>query len=244
MRVCAGGGEIDGRVTRAEWREHHLHVSALIADDDLFCEHVKRVWGCGNIDGVDPFPSNGNISSNGSSLRGGNNSSSPRSSSIRDQHGASTFVEGDSGNISAPQGNGCEMTSPRPAPTGAREAWGATSPPPLASNAERGLRRVNASARDGAATSLAIPPGILGLLKRARGSLAIGGMRAAFQLLKSFREEDRKRTGEVTLSGFKEAIGGSSLGLKEAEMRIIFQVRFSQKARSCSRLGTNLLCSS
>ncbi|CAN0573273.1 unnamed protein product, partial [Ectocarpus sp. 12 AP-2014] len=38
------GGEIDGRVTRGEWREHHLQVSATMADDDLFCEHMKCVW--------------------------------------------------------------------------------------------------------------------------------------------------------------------------------------------------------
>lgn len=232
--VRAGGGEIDGRVTRAEWREHHLHVSALIADDDVFCEHVKRVWGCGHGEEVDPDTSNGihtHIRSSGGLLRTDNNSSIPRSSSVRGQEGASAFVDISNGNTAAPKGNGCEKTSPRPALAGAREAWGPNPPPQLVSNAERGpiLWRGNVSARDGTATRLAMPPGILGLLERARGSLAAGGMRAAFELLKGFREEDRRANGKVTLSGFKTAMGGSSLGLKEAEMRIVFQVRFFLK---------------
>lgn len=200
-----------------------MHVSALIVDDDLFCEYVKRVWGCGNREEVDSDPSNGKNNKN-------NNSSSPRSSSIRGQECASAFIERNNGNHPAQNGNGCEKTSPKPALSAVLEAWGPPPPPPLplASNAERGpiLRRGNANARNGTATRLVMPPGILGLLERARGSLATGSMRAAFQLLKGFREEDRRGNGKVTLSGFKKAVGGSLLGLKEAEQRIIFQVLF------------------
>ena len=235
VRVCIGGGEIGGRVTRSEWRGHHMHVSALIADDDLFCEHIKRVWGCGHREEADLDPSSSvhnHVRSSGGLPRTDRNSSSPRSSSIRGQEGASAFVESNNGNNAAAlQGNGCEKTSPRPALAGAREAWGPPLPPQLGSNAERGpiLWRGNMSARDGTATRLAMPPGILSLLERARGSLATGGMRAAFQLLRGFREEDRRGNGKVTLSGFKKAMGGSSLGLKEAEMRIVFQVSFFVK---------------
>lgn len=235
MLVCAGGGEIDGRVTRADWREHHLHVSALIADDNLFCEHLKRVWGCGGKteEQVDHDPSNGqnhSISSSGSSLRANTKNRGPSGSSIRGhQEDASALVERNSdGNNTALHGNGC-ATSPGPALTGAREAWGPPPPPQRVSNGEKGpiLRRgsASASARDGpAATRLAMPPGVLGLLARARGSLATAGMRTAFQLLKGFREEDRRGNGKVPLSGFKKAIGGSLPGFKEAEMRILFQV--------------------
>lgn len=232
VHVYAGGGEIDGRVTRAEWREHHLHVSALIADDDSFCEHVKRVWGCGNREeegDSDPSDGKSNISSGDNSLRGNINSSNPRRSSIRGhQERATAFAEINNGNKTTQTGNGCKTISPRPALSAAREAWGPALPPPTAnSNVERSpmLRRGNASAKDGTKTSLLdMPPGVLGLLERARGSLAAGGMRAAFQLLKGFREGDRSGKGKVTLSGFKKAVGVSLPGLKEAEMRILFQV--------------------
>lgn len=68
------------------------------------------------------------------------------------------------------------------------------------------------------------PAGILALLGRARHSLVAGGLRGAFRLLKGFREADRQGGGRVTLSGFKTVVGEAGLGLKEAEMRILFQV--------------------
>lgn len=233
----AGGGEIEGRVTRAEWREHHLHVSALIADDEVFCEHVKRVWGRdgGEAANLESSSNNGNNPNSAVSLSGNANNSS-RSSSVRGPEDASSSgAEASNDSNSSQDGNnGGEKISPRSARSTIREAWGPNPTPtgPPASAVERApiLRRGNK--RSGAATRLAMPPGVLSLLERVRGRLATRGMRAAFQLLKGFREEDRRGSGQVSLSGFKKAVGGAALGLKEAEMRIVFQVGYPLVTRS------------
>jgi len=224
----AGGGEIEGRVTRSEWREHHLHVSALIADDEAFCEHIKCVWGRDGREGAnrEPYSDNGNNPNSAVSLSGNANSNRSRSSSVRGPENARSGAGASSDSNASQDGNGDEKISPKPASTTPREAWGPNPTPaaPPASNVERApiLRRGNE--RSGAATRLAVPPGVLNLLERVRGRLAARGMRAAFQLLRGFREEDRKGSGQVSLSGFKKAVGGTELGLKEAEMRIVFQV--------------------
>ena len=227
--VDAGGGEIEGRVTRAEWREHHLHVSALIADDEVFCEHVERVWGRCSRAGANRESSsdNGhsaNVNSFIGSLPGNTNGIS---SSIRGPDDVSAGAEASNDGTTTLDGNVDEKITPRPERSSTpREAWG-PSPTPAAlpaSSTERApiLRRSNE--RSGTATGLTVPPGVLGLLERVRGRLATRGMRAAFQLLKGFREEDRKGSGQVSLAGFKKAVGEAALGLKEAEMRIVFQV--------------------
>ncbi|CAM9380713.1 unnamed protein product, partial [Ectocarpus sp. 12 AP-2014] len=216
----AGGGEIDGRVTRGEWREHHLQVSATMADDDLFCEHMKCVWGYGNKEKNILEASH----VNNHDLTASTNSNNCNTA-IRGPNGAHGSVEQGDGNSVSSKSNGDGRQrggeAGRNSPFAAREAW--VPSPPTASNAERGPILHQGSARDAAAARLS--PGVLGLLARARGSLASGGMRAAFQLLKGFREEDKGGDGKVTLSGLKKAIGGAALGLglKEAEMRIIFQ---------------------
>ncbi len=216
-------------MTRAEWREHHLHVSALIADDEVFCEHVKRVWGrgAGEEASREPSSDNGNIPNSANSLSGNANSSS-RSSSVRGPGDASSSgAEASNVSNASQDGNRGGKISPRSARSAPREAWGPNPTPTAqpASTAERApiLRRGNK--RSGGATMLTVPPGVLGLLERVRDRLATRGMRAAFQLLKGFREEDRRGSGQVSLSGFKKAVGGAALGLKEAEMRIVFQVR-------------------
>ncbi|CAN0325955.1 unnamed protein product, partial [Ectocarpus sp. 8 AP-2014] len=216
-----GGGEIDGRVTRGEWREHHLQVSATMADDDLFCEHMKCVWGCGNKEKATLEASHvNNHDLTGSTTNNNYNTA------IRGPNGAHASVEQGDGNSVSSKSNGDGRQRGGEAgansPFAAREAWAPS--PPAASNAERGPILQQGSARD-VTTAARLSPGVLGLLARARGSLASGGMRAAFQLLKGFREEDQGGDGKVTLSGFKKAIGGAALGLglKEAEMRIIFQ---------------------
>lgn len=222
--MYVGGGEIDGRVTRGEWREHHLQVSATMADDDLFCEHMKCVWGYGIKEKASLEPShvdNDDLT--------GSTTNSDYNTAIRGPNGANGRVEQGDGNSVFSKGNGDRRLLQKDGEAGgnppfaAREAW--VPSPPTASNAERGPILHQASARD--ATAVRLSPGVLGLLARARGSLASGGMRAAFQLLKGFREEDRGGDGKVTLSGFKKAIAGAALGLglKEAEMRIIFQVQ-------------------
>lgn len=190
-------------------------MSALIADDDVFCDHVERVWGCGNREEIDRE----------SSIT----KSSIRSSSIRGPDGVSVGAEGNYGNNNNNGDDGREhgtaaadKTSPRPALSMAREAC--LPPPPPASKSERGPILQRGHAKDGTASRLTVPSGVLGLLGRARSSLATRGMRAAFQLLKGFREEDRRGNGKVTLSGFKKAVGEAALGLKEPEMRIIFEV--------------------
>lgn len=224
LDVYVGGGEIDGRVTRGEWREHHLQVSTTIADDDLFCEHMKCVWEYGLKEKGSLEASHvGNDDLTGSTTNNGYNTA------IRGPNGAHGNVEQADSNSFSRKNNGHGTLSQRDGeaggnpPSAAREAWAPS--PPTASNAERGPILHQGSARD--ATAARLSPGVLGLLARARGSLASGGMRAAFQLLKGFREEDQGGDGKVTLSGFKKAIGGAALGLglKEAEMRIIFQVK-------------------
>lgn len=221
----AGGGEVEGRVTRAEWREHHLHLSALIAADDAFCDHLGRVWGCGSReeDGRDS-----SIGNNGK-LRETTNSN--RSFPIHESDGASMGAEGkstttnnngDGKNIGEHRSAAAEKTSPRPALPTTGEACPLPPPPP--SNAARGPIIQRGHIRDEMSARLTAPSGVLGLLGRARDNLALRGMRAAFQLLKSFREEDRRGNRKVTLSGFKKAVGGAALGLNEPEMRIIFEV--------------------
>lgn len=201
-------------------------MSALIADDDAFCDHVQCVWGCGNREEDDlelPTGSKSNLRENANT--------SNNSSSIGDRDGTSTGAEeknstdnknGDGQNIGGHGTAAAEKTSPRPALSMAGEDRPLPPPPPT--NAERGPILQRGHAKDGTAARLTVPSGVLGLLRRARFNLASGGMRAAFQLLKSFREADRMGNGKVTLSGFKKAIGEAALGLKEPEMRIIFEV--------------------
>lgn len=206
-----------------------MHVSALIADDDAFCDYIDRVWGCGNRqDHDDREPSIGN---NGN-LRENSYTSERSSSSIREpdgtNKGAGKKSSNDNGNSDGQnvreRGSAAgEKISPRTAVSMAGEDCPLPPPPPT--NAERGSILQRGIAKDGKASRLAVPSGVLGLLGRARGNLATRGMRAAFQLLKSFREEDRRGKGMVTLSGFKKAVGEAALGLKEPEMRIIFEVR-------------------
>ncbi|CAM9395475.1 unnamed protein product [Scytosiphon promiscuus] len=217
-----GGGEIGGRVSRAEWRDHHSHVSALIPDDDAFYEHVKRVWGCDDRRSSVRDSSN----SNNKGLQR-NTLDDVQNSPTRDSTSAVGDAEEPGGNFtlannnSACQGRHEHRAGTVAAPPVSREAWALSSRP--ASTTGENPTINGDIARAATSTRSNIPPGILGILRRVRSSLASGGMRAAFALLKGFREGDQEGNGKVKLAAFKKAVSGAARGLKEAEMRIIFQ---------------------
>lgn len=227
----AGGGHVAGRITRAEWQEHSSNVSALIADDSAFCEHIQRMWGYD-----DGRTGSGDLSCKETPVRnkadpGGN---SRNGTPIKPDAGHSSWGmegKGDSpvcrgGNndpsdkiYTSATGSTGPSYPPPPCVRFPRTAWG----PQPAGEPEPTPFLGQQSATD---TEVAVttPAGILGLLGRARDSLVAGGLRGAFRLLKGFRGEDRGGSGKVTLSGFKAVLGEAELGLEEAEMRILFQV--------------------
>lgn len=98
------------------------------------------------------------------------------------------------------------------------EAWGARVPHAVHTTAgvSAGMGRRPDKAR--------MCPGVRCLLDRTRDNLATRGVSGAFQLLKGLRQMDERGNGKVALSGFKKAVGAADLGLKEAEMRILFEV--------------------
>ncbi|CAM9751248.1 unnamed protein product, partial [Hapterophycus canaliculatus] len=222
LEAFDGGGEIIGRVTRTEWREHHLYVSALIPDDDVFCEQMKRLWGYDGGKDVGRKLSKSNDSSfRRSTLSGVHSSPTPNSNGVtgdaEEQGGNATIGKSNSDG----QGYHKDRAGTTAASPAIREAWALTSRP--ASAVERSPILQQDHPREATAARSNVPPGIIGILRRVRSSLAAGGMRAAFQLLKDFRKGDQEGNGKVELSAFKKAVGGASLGLKEAEMRIVFQ---------------------
>lgn len=79
-----------------------------------------------------------------------------------------------------------------------------------------------------------MPPGSRGIMEHACVNLTAGGARGAFQLLKGLKEMDLNGDGKVTLSGFKTAVREAGLGLKEADICIIFQVNGRGECRMCS----------
>lgn len=194
-------------------------------DDDAFCEHMKRMWG-----GKDGDSDGDTLSSSGNHMQGSHH------------RGAQSTLAGDSskpdevngrdgeygGNSSIRKSNGGGQTIHEYAesavadPPGAREAWAPFSRDDA--SASRSSTSHQESEREAAGKTLNVPPGILGIIGRARSNLVSGGMCAAFQLLKGLRAGDQAGNGNVTLSAFKTALSGTALGLKEAEMRILFQV--------------------
>ena len=223
-----GGGHVAGRITRAEWQEHHSNVSALVADDSSFCEQVQRMWGYddGRTGGGDPsckdIPVRSTVDPGGNSRNG---------TPISDAGDSRWGIQGKGDSPARNGGDTCQSeknnrnanggTGPRSPPPRAfpRKAWGPQSADE--SGATPFVGQQSATATEAAITA---PAGILGLLGRARDSLVAGGLRGAFRLLKGFREEDRGGNGKVTLSGFKAVVGEAGLGLEESEMRILFQV--------------------
>lgn len=211
-------------MTRAEWREHHWDVSALIDDDDLFCGYIRSVWGSSDegARGTQRKSTSVNYSlydryTNRSST------TSPRGADwVADNHHGSMSGSNE-GNMEVPSQetraarSDFTFSADRSAPY---EAWA----PQLTGDLDRAaLLERRGNARNGRCC-LPVPPGVLGLLGRAHGSLTTGGLRGAFRLLKGFRQADQMGNGKVTLSGFKAAVGGAGMGLMEAEMRIIFEV--------------------
>lgn len=194
---------------------------------------MKRVWGCndGKRNDHDPLNSSSNDDSPSNTLGGGHNSLT------RDPDHETRPAEETGGNLSVRESNGDwqggheHRTSTVAAPI-IREAWALTSRP--AGTMELSPHLHHENARKATAIRSNISPGILGILRRVRNSLAAGGMRAAFQLLRGFREGDQQGNGKVKLSAFKKAVGGAALGLKEAEMRIVFQARVTPVVRSMS----------
>lgn len=228
-------------MSRTDWHEHHADVSALIADDDNFCKYIKSIWGTGNRD-TGAQRSCQQLNRN-NDVRGNDDNHSTMSTpsdavDVGNGHSGNPVGVGSrSGQRSQAPRAAAEMansrvSSPRPLP---REAWA----PQPAGERERAHTLLRRDARVGG-TGIAIPMGVLGLLWRAHTSLTAGGVRGAFRVLKGFREEDRTGDGKVSLSGFKTAVGGAQLGLKEPEMRIIFQVHtYLVPARRVKHLGVS-----
>lgn len=185
---------------------------------------MKRVWGCGDRKDIERDLSNSSDNVFCRTTLGGIHSSQSRS-----PHNSTGCTEENGGNATVGRNNsnfqGCDehRTGAVADPSATREAWELSPRPTNAVDRSSIMHAENA--REATATMSNVPPGILGILRRVQSSLAARGMRAAFQLLKGFRKGDQEGNGKVNLSAFKEAVGGAALGLKEAEMRIVFQVR-------------------
>lgn len=234
---CAGGGEVGGRVTRTEWHEHHADMSALISDDEAFWSYLWNVWGLsggrgsdnGERDNGKQIPTR-NSSANrviGKSRPPLSAASNLRRSDEDDGMGDHTLSSGISDTEA--RKSVAEKADRHPRDLSLHsipyKAWAALP----SSNAETVDFVGRATSRGVPGNS--IPAGVAGLLERARGSLAVGGVRDAFRLLKGFREEDHGGDGKVSLTGFKAAIGGARFGLNETEIRIIFQVRKEESSK-------------
>lgn len=248
-----GGGEVGGRVTRTEWREHHADQSALIPEDDAFCAYLQAVWKTKGISST--FDGRANQSTDNVTFkdesrahdfhRSTASSTGPDASGTPDRNrlvmNMNSGTSDNSGDESRPpraRQHSPEEIVPCQAPV-PFEAWGARVPHtvhnPVCMPGRAAPRVGDAS---GTATMC---PGVRCLLDRARGSLAAGGVTGAFRLLKGLREMDENGNGKVTLSGFKKAVGDAGLGLKEAEMRIVFEVNASTTMLYWQRVFSTLL---
>lgn len=223
-RTVPGARLTGGRVTRSAWREHHWDISALIDDDDAFCNYLECVWGTRINDSteyrsVEPLKGNDQIMRASVPLPCGSTSCSESpegvdaAASARSTRDALKMTPGPKqpykeGNRQGPD-----------ASYAPREAW---ADRPMSRHGQVVVEQER-SAKDTEACP-SIPPGILAVLDRARGNLSARGVRGVSLLLKAFRKEDRTGKGMIKLSGFKTAAGSAGLGLKEKEMRILFEV--------------------
>lgn len=212
-------------MTRSAWREHHWDISALINDDDAFCSYLERVWGARIKDSAEYRSAK--------PLKGSDRLMRASVSLPCDSTSCSDRPEEVSTAASARSSEDVLKTTPGPrqpykegnrqdldASYAPREAW---TDRPMTRHGRVVVEQDRRSAR-GAEACPSIPPGIIAILDRARGNLSARGVRGVSLLLKAFRKEDRRGKGMIKLSGFKTAAGSAGLGLKEKEMRILFEV--------------------
>lgn len=255
--VIPGGGDVSGRVTRAEWREHHADVSAIIHSDDEFSAYLRAVWQPSNI-----TSGNSSVGIDGSDTHhvpvsqqddsgcaSGHRDSAARPCGL--SRGNDPCDNGTNGGRATHKGNDAHHGNRGLVYQGSRTPQGFSHSADAAVTATRSSRphgpreawgariprTINRpgtverldSRGDDAAGATAAPPGVRCLLDRARVSLAGGGVMGPFRLLKGLREMDQNGDGTVTLSGFQKAVRDAGLGLKDEEIGIVFEVSANKK---------------
>lgn len=212
-------------MTRLAWHEHHWDISALIDDDNAFCRYLERVWGTRINDSteyrsVKPPKGNERLIRTSMSLPCDSTSwsdSPERVDPAASARGTKDVLKMTPGPIQLYKEGNRQGQDASHAP---REAW---ADRPMIKHEQVVVEQERRSARDAEACP-SIPPGILAILDRARGNLSARGVRGVSLLLKALRKEDRTGQGTIKLSGFKTAAVSAGLGLKEKEMRILFEV--------------------
>lgn len=213
-------------MTRTEWHEHHADMSALIVDDEAFCSYLQNVWGLSRGKG---FANDERNNGKQVDVKSGPHRVMERSrppvstTSNRRRIGEEDTMDDHISSSGSSDTEARQAVAHHPRDLSPRFIPRLARAPFPSSNADTADIIGRANVRGVPENS--IPAGVSALLERARGSLAVGGVRDAFRLLKGFREEDQRGDGKVSLAGLKAAVGGAGFGLNEAETRIIFQVR-------------------
>lgn len=249
MLLCTGGRSIGegsgeqtgGRVTRAQWHEHHADVSALFSSDEAFCGYLRHVWQaaplavevtCGGV--------GSNVGDKGACRVGDYIARCGSTQGARGllKHGIGMCASGETS--LRPEMRHKEISRPQTSlPRRRRPPLEAWQPSPF--NAEQGRSVPHTTSDTQGDDGEAIEPTSLDidhLIRRVRSSLAARGALAALQLLRGFLVTAGKGAGKVTLPELKTIIGDAELDLGEADAKSMFQVRHDTHAQKLPRWKT------
>ena len=237
LETFDGGIEIEGVVTRAEFRNYYCNVGASIDSDDYFDLLLRGVWNLHAAGGAMYNTSNHrNLVSPRSVIPGQRGDNAPPSA----RSGSASTSASSSAVRLTPRGLNTRTVTPPTAPSARASSAGTAFPPPNDSmskaapyysytyGTEKPLSASAATAAKVLGTRLnpasRIPDnGLLYLMARVKADIIARGPIGFTSLQRVFQTADINGDGTLTLAEFKCALQNMKLNVSQSEIRLLFQ---------------------